>query len=69
LLELRLPHDVANTVGGLVIEELGRMPEVGDTVQVANVQLRVEAVENLSVRTVGLTVLANSEPAPTQEDE
>jgi CBS domain containing-hemolysin-like protein len=69
LLELRLPHDVANTVGGLVIEELGRMPEVGDTVQVANVQLRVEAVENLSVRMVGLTVLANSEPAPTQEDE
>jgi CBS domain containing-hemolysin-like protein len=69
LLELRLPHDVANTVGGLVIEELGRMPEVGDTVQVANVQLRVEAVENLSVRTVGLTVLANSEPASAQEDE
>jgi putative hemolysin len=67
LLELRLHHDFANTIGGLVIDELGRVPEVGDTVEVSNVRLRVEAVDNLSVQLVSLTVLTDS-GAAAQED-
>jgi putative hemolysin len=61
LLELRLHHDFANTIGGLVIDKLGRVPKVGDTVEVSNVRLRVEAVENLSIQMVSLTVLADTE--------
>jgi len=68
LLDLRLPHDEANTIGGLVMEELGRVPEVGDIVEVGNVRLRVESVENRSVCLVCLTLLANKGTASAQED-
>jgi CBS domain containing-hemolysin-like protein len=67
-LDLKLPHEVANTIGGLVIEELDRMPRVGDSVQVTNVRLRVEAMENLAVRLVRLTLLADSGAASAQGD-
>ena len=68
LLDLKLPHEIANTIGGLVVEELGRMPTVGDSVKVGNVCIRVEAMENLAVGLVCLTVSADSETAPAQED-
>jgi CBS domain containing-hemolysin-like protein len=68
LLDLKLPHDLANTIGGLVMEELGRMPEVGDIVEVGNVRLRVESVENRSVHLVCLTLLANAGTASAQGD-
>jgi putative hemolysin len=69
LLDLKLPHDLANTIGGLVMEELGRMPRVGDVVEVKDVRLRVESVENRSVHVVCLTLLSNSETASPQEDD
>ncbi len=68
LLDLKLPHDLANTVGGLLVEELGRMPRVGDSVEVSNVRLRVESVENLAVRLVCLTLLADPETWSALED-
>ncbi len=68
LLDLKLPHDLANTVGGLLVEELGRMPRVGDSVEVSNVRLRVESVENLAVRLVYLTLLADPETWSALED-
>ncbi len=68
LLDLKLPHDLANTVGGLVMGELGRVPGVGDVVQVGHVRLRVESVQNRSVHLVCLTLLADSSPPSAQED-
>ena len=68
LLDLKLPHEAANTIGGLVIEELGRMPRVGDSVEVSDVHIRVEAMENLAVGLVCLTLLANSGTASEHED-
>ena len=68
LLDLKLPHDLANTIGGLLIEELGRMPRVDDSVTVSNVRLRVESVENLAIRLVCLTLLADPETASAQEN-
>ena len=59
-LDLRLPHDLAHTIGGLVVEGLGRMPQVGDTVEVAGVRLHVEAVKDLSVSQVCLILPADS---------
>ncbi len=59
-LDLRLPHDLAHTIGGLVVEELGRAPQVADTVEIAGVRLHVEAVDDLSVSQVCLTLLTNS---------
>lgn len=52
LLELDLPHDTAHTVGGLVMDALGRLPQVGDRVEIQGVQLRVDAVAHRSVTAV-----------------
>jgi CBS domain containing-hemolysin-like protein len=68
-LDLRLPHDLANTIGGLVMEEVGRVPHVGDTVEVDNVRLCVESVEQRSVRLVRLTLLGHSATASSQEGD
>jgi putative hemolysin len=68
LLSLKLPHDLANTIGGLVMEALGRVPIMGDVVEVGEVRFRVDAVENRSVHLVCLTLLTKSETASAQED-
>ncbi len=47
-----LESDDANTVGGLVVEELGRAPMVGDTVQVNGAELTVEEVDGLAITRV-----------------
>jgi putative hemolysin len=62
LLELDLPHETAHTVGGLVMDALGRLPQVGDTVEIQGVQLRVDAVAHRSVIAVRL-VLPPSGPS------
>jgi CBS domain containing-hemolysin-like protein len=51
-LELNLPHEESRTVGGLVMESLGRIPQVGDEVEIEGIHLRVEAVDHLSVSKV-----------------
>ncbi|MGH2541814.1 MAG: hemolysin family protein [Ardenticatenaceae bacterium] len=53
-LEIALPTDAANTVGGLVLDELGRVPETGDMVEVGGIRFKVESVAGRSVREVSL---------------
>jgi putative hemolysin len=52
LLEIDLPHDTAHTVGGLVMDALGHVPQVGDVVEIQSIRLRVEAVAHRSVTAV-----------------
>lgn len=52
LLELEIEHPEVDTVGGLVMSELGRVAQPGDTAQVGVVRLEVEIVEGLAVQTV-----------------
>ncbi len=47
-----LPSEHAHSVGGLVFDELGRKPEVGDEVQMDGVRLRVDAVEGHRIDTI-----------------
>ena len=54
LLELNLPTDQADTIGGLVLTELGRVAEVGDIVEFGDVSLRVERIEGKAVAAVSL---------------
>ncbi len=54
LLELKLPTDQADTIGGLVLTELGRVAEVGDIVEFGEVSLRVERIEGKAVAAVSL---------------
>ena len=52
LLELGIEHPEVDTVGGLVMSELGRVAQPGDRATVGDVTLEVEAVEGLAVQTV-----------------
>jgi CBS domain containing-hemolysin-like protein len=51
-LEINLPHEESHTVGGLVMDSLGRIPQVGDVVEIEGVHLRVEAVDHRSATRV-----------------
>jgi putative hemolysin len=61
-LEINLPHEQSHTIGGLVMDRLGRIPQVGDTVEVGGIHLRVEAVDHRSVTEVCVS-LASEERA------
>ncbi len=58
-LDLELPDDVADTLGGLVFSALGRIPAVGDVVSFGETLIRVEQFEDLSVSEVSLPVGPN----------
>jgi CBS domain containing-hemolysin-like protein len=61
-LEINLPHDEYHTVGGLVMDRLGRIPQVGDEVEIGDIRLRVRGVEHHSVTLVTVS-LPSEEPA------
>ncbi|HMQ34721.1 MAG TPA: transporter associated domain-containing protein, partial [Chloroflexaceae bacterium] len=60
---LGLPEGEARTVGGLILDTLGRPPTVGDEVTVAATALRVEQVDGHAVARVSF---AGGEPPPEE---
>ena len=62
-LELNLPEENADTLGGLVFSELGRLPAVGDKVTFGEIVVRVEAMSDPGVSEVSLKL------PPTQSAE
>lgn len=42
----------SHTVGGLIMERLGRVPEAGDSLEIDGVQIEVERVERYAVRSI-----------------
>lgn len=52
------------TIGGLIVEELGRPPEIGDIVELNGVTLKVESIDGLAVTSVIVTL-----PPPEAEDK
>jgi putative hemolysin len=64
---LDLPGD-ADTVGGLVLERLSRLPEPGDEVIAGGARLRVESVRENGVEEVSV-LRADRAPAESEEDE
>jgi putative hemolysin len=57
-LELKLPKERYDTVGGLVLKSLGRIPKVGETVTVADVTFEVLGVHKFGIRTIKATLPA-----------
>ena len=53
-----LPDEECDTIGGLVIHELGRMPRRGDAVELAGLSLRVLRADRRRVDTLHVTRLA-----------
>ncbi len=56
LYDLELATDRSETVGGFVLDELGRPPAVGDTAAVKGLSLSVEAVDGLAIREVKIVL-------------
>ena len=65
-LDLLLAHDDVDTVGGLVLAELGRLPEPGDEVMVQGIRFRVEAMDGNAINVVSLAL--NAEQAQRMRD-
>jgi CBS domain containing-hemolysin-like protein len=61
-LEISLPHEESHTVGGLIMDKLGRIPQVGDAVSIQGIRLQVEAVDHHSATEVFVSL-------PTEERE
>lgn len=54
-LDLEVPDVEADTVGGLVYEQLGEIPKVGATIQLGNATLTVESIRRQGIQTVRIT--------------
>ena len=61
----------ANTLSGLFMERLGRLPVVGDAVETEQYRLRVLSVEDHRVGRVAIEYLGphTNEPTDTRPDE
>jgi CBS domain containing-hemolysin-like protein len=54
-LDLQVPEVEADTVGGLVYEQLGEIPKVGATIQLGDATLTVESIRRQGIQTVRIT--------------
>jgi CBS domain containing-hemolysin-like protein len=54
LLHLHLEGDDFDSIGGLIYANLGRIPAVGDTVEVDGVTITVEGIDRRAIQTVRL---------------
>ncbi|MGA7989240.1 MAG: hemolysin family protein [Candidatus Dormiibacterota bacterium] len=54
-LAIQIPDVDADTVGGLVYEQLGEIPKVGATIQLGDATLTVEAIRRQSIQTIRIT--------------
>jgi CBS domain containing-hemolysin-like protein len=52
--DLSLASETAETVAGLVVDELTRPPQIGDEVETEGVRLRAEAIDGLAIETVAV---------------
>jgi len=58
-LGLRLPKERYDTLGGLVMKRLGRIPTVGETVTVGKVRFEVRGVHKFGIRTIRAVLAAD----------
>jgi CBS domain containing-hemolysin-like protein len=54
LLDLALPEDRSNTIAGLLLDELGRIPKQGEQLSLNNLQLRVERASSTVVEMISV---------------
>jgi len=67
-LEMEFEREDVNTVGGLVLAELGRVARAGDCIEVAGHRFQVDQVVRRRVRRVRVLALAAT-PVPTEPGE
>ena len=64
-LDIDLPNDENDSIGGFIYSKLGHVPEVGEIVEEANLLMRVDEVENRRIRKVYI----NKRMPPTAASE
>jgi CBS domain containing-hemolysin-like protein len=57
-LDVELPHVESHTIGGLIMDRLGRIPRVGDTIEIGGIRLEVASVARRSATEVHVTLPA-----------
>jgi CBS domain containing-hemolysin-like protein len=67
-LNLNLPTDIGHTIGGLILNTLGHLPQVDDEITIEKVQLKVQTVEDKAVMVVRLTVQPDHIMKDEEED-
>lgn len=67
VMSTHLATEEADTLGGLVYSLLGRVPEVGDTLQIENSRLTVLSVDGRRIGTVKIQRLGSPEENPEPE--
>lgn len=55
LLGVDLPKDDADTLGGYVFGQFGRVPEVGESLETGSLVLRIESIEGRRIRKIHVT--------------
>ncbi len=55
MLEVELPTEDNDTLGGFIFTQLGHVPEVGERVEYHNLLLRIEAIDGRRIRKVHVT--------------
>jgi CBS domain containing-hemolysin-like protein len=64
LLDSHLPTEDSDTLGGFIFTQLGRVPQVGETLEQHNLVMRVESIEGRRIRNVHVT---RQQPVPPEE--
>lgn len=67
LLDVELPTDENDSIGGYVYSQLGHVPEIGETIEEPALLMRVEAVENRRIRKV--YIARRQQPTAAEADE
>lgn len=52
VMESAIPKEEADTLGGFIYKQLGRVPTVGETITIGNIELKVEQVSGRRIRKV-----------------
>ena len=68
-LELSLPEETADTLGGLIISELGRPPKEGEEITIGKIVIQVEQMADFGVQEVSLILAPHSSVASFSEWE
>lgn len=55
-LRLQIPEEEVRTIAGIILKELGRIPEPGDTVSIGSYRLQVEQITGKSIGVVRLWI-------------
>ena len=63
-LSLNLPEGDYQTLAGFMLAQLGRIPEIGDTVKYNNLSITVKAMDSVRINQVELTLPPPQPPTP-----